>query len=108
MSAAIRTSEDPFPTAPTKPRASTAHDALVIDIAHRLQALSKLVAETLTMSHEDRGDALGLVIDEFDHERGRVDSARSGAYRQAAAESAAEQADAAEDRWNAAHNSGMP
>lgn len=73
--------------ADTHPLASTDHDALVLDICHRGHAIFTAIAESLTMSPEDRASSLGPLIDELDTERARIVSARDDAYRLAELES---------------------
>lgn len=92
----------------THPLASTDHDALVLDICHRGHTIFTAVAESLTMSAEDRADSLGQLIDELDRERARIVSARDGAYRLAELESLIGAEDAEENRWNEENNGGMP
>lgn len=96
-------------TAPdTIPQASTDHEALVIDICSRGLSVFESLAETLTMSAEDRAGALGEILDELDAERARIVGAREEAYRMAELESLLEDPDADENRWNAEHNGGAP
>jgi hypothetical protein len=93
----------------TLPKASSDHDAVVIDICARGHAVFAAIAETLTMSPDDQASVLGELLDELDAERARIVSARDGAYRLAELESLiGSHPDDAEDRWNAANNGGMP
>jgi RNase P/RNase MRP subunit p30 len=68
-------------TAPaTEPTASTSNEVLLRDIALRAVALGKSLSDATTMSPEDRANVLGELLDEWDHERNRIDTARDGAY----------------------------
>lgn len=91
----------------TMPCPASTHDALVLDVAARFQAIGKAVADTITMSPSDRGDALGVLLDELDAERARIVSARDAAYEQAEVEGANSLADELESRWNAENHGGM-
>lgn len=92
----------------TVPNASTAHMAIVFQIADRFQGFVSTLSESTTMSPDDQADTLGALLDEIDRERARIVSARESAFRLAELENLIADEEAAEARWNAANNGGMP
>lgn len=73
----------------TVPRACAPHALLLSDILIRLQAAVSSIEDSLTMSPEDCGDALGGLQDALSEQHGRLSAAREAAYREAAREKAA-------------------
>jgi hypothetical protein len=84
----------------TTPNALTPHDALVLDVATRLQSIGRAVSESTELHYADQAEQLGRLLSELNLEYMRLGSAREQAFEAAA--------EAAENEWNAANNAGMP
>lgn len=73
-------------TRDTTPTASTAHDALVLDVASRLRSLSEAIAKSIEMHHEDQAALFGQLQDELRAEDNRLVLCRETAYELAGVE----------------------
>ena len=86
-------------TPATEPRASSKHDALVLDVGARLQAIGRQVVESTELHSGDQADLLGQLLDQLHHEYMRLSGAREVAFEFAGIESA----EAAESEWERTH-----